>query len=317
MVTGMARKLRLEYEGAVYHIINRGNYRAAIFRDDGAKLAFLACLDEACTKARWQVHAWCIMSNHYHLALETPEANLVAGMQWLQGTFATRFNRYRQECGHLFQGRYKSFVVDPGDALGPLCHYIHLNAVRAGMTTVERLHEWAWSSLRWLANPQERASWFRPMACLEHAGGLADTPSGRRKYGEYLAWLSADTAEQKRLRFDRMGKGWVLGTREFKQQLVEEHREAATSLERGEHDLEDARVAQLEAVFAGLLAAAGKTGIDVARDPKSADWKVVIAAEMKRTTTATNQWLARALHMGSPYTVSRLTNAENPAERAA
>ncbi|MDO8539843.1 MAG: transposase [Opitutaceae bacterium] len=302
----MARKLRLEYEGAVYHIINRGNYRAAIFRDDGAKLAFLACLDEACTKARWQVHAWCIMSNHYHLALETPTANLVAGMQWLQGTFATRFNRYRHECGHLFQGRYKSIVVDPGAALGPLCHYIHLNPVRAGLTTVDRLGEWAWSSFRWLLHPKERTGWLRTEASLGHAGGLADTDAGRRKYAEYLAWLSAETTEKKRLGFERMARGWVLGTRAFKQELIAQHREAATSLERGELDLAEARLAQLDERFAKLLAAAGKTPSDVARDPKSAEWKVAMAAEMKRTTTATNQWLAQALAMGSPFTVSRL-----------
>jgi putative transposase len=308
-ICGMARKLRLEYAGAVYHIINRGNYRAAIFRDDGAKLAFLACLDEAGVKARWRVHAWCVMSNHYHLALETPEPNLVAGMQWLQGTFATRFNRFRHETGHLFQGRYKSIVVDPGAALGPLCHYIHLNPVRAGLTNVDGLADWSWTSFRWVAHPRERAEWFRVQTCLDHAGGLADTSAGHRKYGEYLAWLSAEKAEQKRLGFERMSKGWVLGTREFKQELVAQHRDAATALERGEVDLDEAREAQLERRLAELLAAAGKTAKDAGREAKSAAWKVAIAAEMKRTTTATNQWLAGALQMGSPFTVSRLVGA--------
>src|SRR5690606_32622137 len=81
----MPRTLRLEYPGAVYHVLNRGNYRNDIFREDGARLAFLACLGEACERTGWVVHAWCVMSNHYHLAVETPEPNLVAGMQWLQG----------------------------------------------------------------------------------------------------------------------------------------------------------------------------------------------------------------------------------------
>ncbi|MEN9634367.1 MAG: hypothetical protein RL077_2771 [Verrucomicrobiota bacterium] len=79
----MARNLRLKFEGAVYHVINRGNYRSALFRDDGSKLAFLACLDEAGEKSGWQVHARCVMTNHYHLAMGTPGGNLVAGMQWL------------------------------------------------------------------------------------------------------------------------------------------------------------------------------------------------------------------------------------------
>ena len=188
---------------------SRGNYRSALLRDDGAKLAFLAYLDEACEKTGWEVHTWCVRSNHFHLALATPRGNLVAGMQWLQSTFALRFHRYRRECGHLFQGRYKSLLIDPADALGPLGHSIHLNPVRTGITTVERLGDGPWSSLRWLLRPKERATWFRPMACLQHAGGLADTPAGRQKYAEYLAWLAENAPEQKRLRFDRMSKGWA------------------------------------------------------------------------------------------------------------
>ncbi|MBI3885166.1 MAG: transposase [Opitutae bacterium] len=89
----MPRKLRLESAGGIYHVINRGNYRADLFRSEKTKAAFLNCLDEACAKTGWRVHAWCLMSNHDHLAAETPRANLVEGMRWLQGTFATRFNR--------------------------------------------------------------------------------------------------------------------------------------------------------------------------------------------------------------------------------
>src|SRR5262245_47888671 len=109
----MPRKLRLEYEGAVYHVISRGNYRSDVFARDSTKAAFLKCLDEACVKAKWVVHAWCVMSNHYHLCLETPQPNLVLGMRWLQATFALRFNRLRNERGHLFQGRYKALLVAP------------------------------------------------------------------------------------------------------------------------------------------------------------------------------------------------------------
>ena len=88
----MARKLRIEYEGALYHVINRGNYRADIFASDGAREAFEECLWEACEKTGWRVHAYVIMRNHYHVALETPNGDLVAGMKWLQATFANRFN---------------------------------------------------------------------------------------------------------------------------------------------------------------------------------------------------------------------------------
>ena len=108
----MARKLRLEYPGAMYHVLNRGNYRADIFLSEGSKHAFTKCLFETCEKAGWRLHAYIIMRNHYHLALETPGGNLVEGMRWLQSTYANRFNRLRKESGHVFQGRYHALIVE-------------------------------------------------------------------------------------------------------------------------------------------------------------------------------------------------------------
>jgi len=308
-VGAMPRRLRLEYSGAVYHVINRGNYRADIFREDGAKLAFLECLGEACERAGWVVHAWGVMSNHYHLAVETPEPNLVAGMQWLQGTFAIRFNRFRREAGHLFQGRYKSLLVDPAEALGPLCHYIHLNPVRAGLVAVDKAGEWPWTSLRWLADARARASWYRPGAALSHAGGLNDTAAGRRKYLEFLAWLAADEPEQRKQRFERMSKGWVLGTAEFRADLVVEHRHAAAALDDGYSDAATRRSELLNVLLKRLLGAVGKTKADIRRDRKSALWKIAVAMEMKSDSPATNAWLADALNMGNPFRVSRLLSA--------
>jgi len=134
----MARKLRLEFPGAIYHVINRGNYRSWIFAEESTKAAFERCLFQTCERSNWLLRAFVVMGNHFHLAVETPQGNLVAGMQWLQATFANRFNRYRDERGHLFQSHYKSLVVEAGDALGQVCHYFHLNPVRAGKLT-ERL----------------------------------------------------------------------------------------------------------------------------------------------------------------------------------
>ncbi|MEN9634366.1 MAG: hypothetical protein RL077_2770 [Verrucomicrobiota bacterium] len=149
----------------------------------------------------------------------------------------------------------------------------------------------------------KRAAWYRSEACLEYAGGLADTAAGRRKDAEYLAWLAAHAPEQKRLRFDRMSKGWAVGTKEFKAALVDDHREAAAALERGEPDLAETRTARLEKRLDELLAAMGKKRGDLAVERKSAPWRVALAAEMKAGTTATNQWLADALAMGSPFQV--------------
>ena len=127
----MARKPRLEYAGAVYHVMNRGNRRQAIFRADGDRKCFLEALGEVCERTGWKVHAYVLMGNHYHLLLETPEPNLTAGMQWLQGTYTKRFNAAHREWGHLFQGRYKAIPVEPGgDYFLAVATYIHLNPMR-------------------------------------------------------------------------------------------------------------------------------------------------------------------------------------------
>jgi len=108
----MARKVRVEYPGAIYHVMNRGDRREEIFRDDDDRQRFLSTLGEACAKTGWQVHALCLMSNHFHLVIETPQGNLVAGMKWFLGTYTSRFNRRHKLFGHLFSGRYKALIVD-------------------------------------------------------------------------------------------------------------------------------------------------------------------------------------------------------------
>jgi len=108
----MARKLRVQYPGAIYHVMNRGDRREAIFSDDHDRQRFLDTLGEAREKTDWQVHAFCLMHNHFHLVLETPRANLVEGMQWFLGVYTSRFNHRHKEFGHLFSGRYKALIVD-------------------------------------------------------------------------------------------------------------------------------------------------------------------------------------------------------------
>src|ERR1035441_9604963 len=108
----MARKLRIQYPGAIYHVMNRGDRREAIFEDDEDRQRLLQTLTEACQKTGWQVHAYCLMRNHFDLVIETPQPNLVAGMKWLLGTYTSRYNRRHKEFGHLFSGRYKALIVD-------------------------------------------------------------------------------------------------------------------------------------------------------------------------------------------------------------
>ncbi len=305
----MPRTLRFEQEGAIYHVLNRGNYRADIFGSEGARTAFLKCLEEACEKTGWRVHAWCLMSNHYHLALETPVANLAEGMQWLQVTFALRFNRLRQEHGHLFQGRYKSLLVDPDAGLGPLCYYIHLNPVRASLCAVEALAEWPWTSLRWLLQPRQRPRWYTAKEFLHQAGGLADTPAGRKKYLEYLAWVAQDEPARKAMQFDRMSQGWIVGSTDFKVAMALEQRRAAAALAQGDRDAQQAGEALQQRLLDQLLKKARRTRSELHQSAKMADWKVALAAAMKARTTASNRWLAEQLHMGSLHEVSRRVSA--------
>ena len=302
---GMARPLRLESEGGVYHVLNRGNYRADIFRDVKTRAAFLRCLAETCGKTGWRIHAWCVMSNHYHLAVETPQANLVDGMRWLQGTFSTRFNRLRDERGHLFQGRYKSLVVDPDTGLGPLCHYIHLNPVRARLCTVEALPDWPWSSLSWVLNPARRAPWFEAGAALARAGDLKDTTAGRRNYLAYLAWLAEDEPARKAQQFERMSRGWIIGTTGFAKTVLDEHRDAVGRGRLRAAELQAAAEEQWEETLAALLHRAGRSREELVGAGKSADWKLALAAALKARTTVTNRWLGATLHLGNLYEVSR------------
>ncbi len=303
----MARKPRMEFEGAIYHVINRGNYRADLFRAEKTRAAFLKCLHETCAKTGWRVHAWCIMANHFHLALETPRANLVEGMHWLQVTFSMRFNRLRREQGHLFQGRYKSLLVDPA-GLGALCHYIHLNPVRAGVCPVEKLAEWPWTSAGWLFNPKQRAKWFDATAALDHAGGLRDTAAGHRKYGEYLAWLATDEPARKALNFETMSLGWVVGSAGYANALLADQKEAA------QRQLEQASgMAQREGFWREqmekLLQRLKRDPAELAKEGKFVDWKVAVAAALKARTAVTNRWLAENMHMGSMHEVSRQVSA--------
>ena len=140
----MARPLRIEYAGAVYHVTSRGNARKNIFKDDKDKEIFLEVLGRVVKRYNWLCHAYCLMGNHYHLLIETPDANLSKGMRQLNGVYTQRYNQRHKKTGHIFQGRYKAILVEKESHLLELCRYVVLNPVRAGI--VERPEDWKWSS---------------------------------------------------------------------------------------------------------------------------------------------------------------------------
>ena len=223
----MPRKLRIQYPGAIYHVMNRGDRREKIFADDQDRERFLNTLGETCGKTGWQVHAFCLMSNHFHLVVETPQPNLVAGMKWFLGTYTSRYNRRHKEFGHVFSGRYKSLVVD-GSGTGYLksvCDYVHLNPIRAGLLKRnQRLEDYLWSSYGpYLKARGQRWKWLRVDRLQGEWGIPKDSPAGRRRSGEvrdHRRKKESPEAEWKAIE-----RGWRPGEEGFRAELLVRVRE--------------------------------------------------------------------------------------------
>lgn len=196
----MPRKLRIEYAGAIYHVMSRGNNRLHIVRDDKDRERFLTTLAQACAKTGWQIHAWCLMRNHFHLVIETPQPNLVTGMKWLLGVYTKRFNIRHRTCGHLFAGRYKALPVD-GSGTGYLqtvCDYVHLNPARAKMIARgTSLESYRWSSYhQYLSEPARRPPWLRVDRLMGEKGIPKDTAAGRREFSRRMQARVLEEDEQ-------------------------------------------------------------------------------------------------------------------------
>ena len=139
----MARPLRIEYPGAIYHITSRGNARQPIYKDDKDRETFLEMLGSVVSRYGWICHAYCLMGNHYHLLIETPDGNLSQGMRQLNGIYTQHFNRRHGRVGHVFQGRFKAIVVDRDSYLLELCRYVVLNPLRAGVVGSPGRYKWS------------------------------------------------------------------------------------------------------------------------------------------------------------------------------
>jgi REP element-mobilizing transposase RayT len=279
--------------------MNRGDRREPIFKDDLDRHRFLLTLGQACDKTSWQVHAYCLMENHFHLVLETPLANLVAGMKWFLGTYTSRFNRRHKLFGHLFSGRYKSLIVD-GSGNGYLrtvCDYVHLNPVRAKLLTAEQsLREFRWSSYgEYLKTPGQRAPWLRVDRLLGEMGIPQDSAAGRRQFELVM--------EDRRQRdepgqWQSVKRGWCLGEETFRQELL-----AQMDGRMGEHHYGIERTESAEQRAARIvseeLARAGWTEGELRQRPKGDPVKLAAAARLRQETTMTLKWISRRLEMGA------------------
>jgi putative transposase len=301
------------------------NRREDIFLDDDDRKYFLKTLGEACGMTGWRVHAWVLMSNHYHLLLETPEGNLVAGMQWLQNTYTRRFNTRHQWWGRLFGDRYKAVVVE-GESpyyYETLVDYIHLNPVRARLIkpqTGQSVLDYPWSSV---AGGDAKLLKGRPPWLAASAGlavfGFEDRAGGRRAFVERLDRRAVEEAATRAgvvpvpaemdARCSHLRKGWYWGSQAFAERLLSggqktlgrsRERGYRASLEQKAHDLR--RAAEL---LAAGLRAAGLTAEQLMQRPGSDPCKVAIARTIWENTTIGQGWLARELRMGSAANVSQ------------
>ncbi|MBI2508647.1 MAG: transposase, partial [Betaproteobacteria bacterium] len=179
----MARPLRLEFPGALYHLTARGNARAPIFLDDKDRESFLQLLGKEVEQQRWRLHAYCLMDNHYHLLVETPEPNLARGMARLNAVYTAAFNRRHRRVGHVFQGRYKSILVDREAYFQELCRYIVLNPVRAKIC--KNPADYRWSSHLAALGRCAIPPWLDAQATLKSFGG--DPEARRAAYRKFVA----------------------------------------------------------------------------------------------------------------------------------
>jgi len=308
----MPRALRVEYEGAIYHVMNRGDRREPIFKDDLDRKRFVRTLGEACTKTGWQTHAWCLMPNHFHLVVETPQPNLVAGMKWFLGTYTMRFNSRHKLNGHLFGGRYKALAVD-GSGTGYLravSDYVHLNPVRAKLLAPEQpLTDYPWSSfVEYLKPASQRASWLRVDRVLGELGIPQDSEVGRQEFQramEQRRQLESGTD------YSAIRRGWCFGTDTFRNELLEvatrqvgENHEATQRQETAKQKAE--RLVQEQ------LRQHGWTEQDLKDHRKGDAAKVAIARLVRQETTVTLKWIAHRLEMGTwTHVTNRLYHTQH------
>jgi REP element-mobilizing transposase RayT len=313
----MARPLRFQYPGAIYHVMARGDGGKQVFETPADHQVFLARLGETCVSHGWRVHAWVLMGNHFHLLVETPQPNLVGGMKWLLGTFSQGWNKARQRRGHVFQGRYKSVPVGGAERdahyFRSVADYIHLNPARAGLAGggKGRLLDYPWSSLPSHATG-EGPEWLvleRVLAAFE----LAQDDRGRQAY---VDWLEARAANQEgkidETAMAALRRGWYLGDETFRTQLLCLLDQVGSAKPRArrapdgggrDHGERDAERLLVEGSAALKLPADSAGLADIRKgDPR----KAVLAALIRRHTGVGTDWLAARLQMGHPGSVSRL-----------
>jgi REP element-mobilizing transposase RayT len=334
----MPRQVRIEFAGATYHVMCRGDRREAICEDDTDRECFVGTLAQARKRAGWLIHAYVLMGNHYHLLVETPEPNLVRGMTWFQTTYTVRYNARHRTSGHLYGGRYKAVLVEAPDGgsagdvnyFSTLVDYIHLNPIRAGLIEVADDRPPAVESYRWSSLPEYRKKRSARPEFLETGRGfgsfgLKDGPAGRRQFVERVV-LRAQRGKLEECGLaeiegqglqSTLRRGWCYGSPTFKEQMlaVAEDLLSRRSPKRDRSknyrgaDSSDYGIKRAEAIIDSGLAAFDLDQEKLGEMKKSADEKSLIAAIVRKETTVKASWVAEKLQMGSVANVTRASKA--------
>ena len=320
----MPRSVRHEYAGAVYHVICRGNNGQSIFKADKGRRLFLSTMEEVCHQAGWRIHAYVLMSNHYHLLLETPEANLVAGMKWFQGTYTQRFNAMFSCCGHLFQGRYKALPIESkrdGAYFRAVGNYIHLNPFRAGVAGIgmdKPLEKYCWSSYpAYVGRRKNIPCWLTLERLLRACEFDIQSPNAQSDYHALLesrmrgnsSGGSVDEEVEKQLK-----RGWFVGGEPFKKWLAEQLPSQSDNLrgtQRAAHDEKEAERLLAEALEVLCLSETELLSLKNTRMEKQA-----VVWLLKKHTTSEVAWIARRLSMGHRTNASRAISRFDRADDA-
>lgn len=292
----MARPLRIEFAEALYHVTSRGNERRPIFRSDRDRRTFLTLLEQAAKRFRWSITAYVLMTNHFHLVIQTPDPNLSRGMQWLNGTYAAWFNHRHQRAGHLLQGRFHAFLVEKESYFAELLRYVVLNPVRAKM--VERPEDYRWSSYRATAGLEAAPVWLDLASAL---GWLSVDPAASKM--AYREFILAKIGCEDRL-WDKVTHAMYLGSEQWTRQMrkVVESRPRST-----DHPKPQRAVGRPDLrTIVKTVAVIGSTSREALRSVKGGQLRRLVAWLGWHEGLATLRSIAAALRLRSEGYVSNL-----------
>lgn len=305
----MPRQKRVEYEGAIYHVMAKGNRGSVIVEDDVDRECFVQTLAELVERAGWELFAWVLMDDHYHLIVRTPEANLVEGMTWFQSTFTKRSNGRHKMSGHLFAGRYQTHIVEAGQSLRQVIDFVHLNPVRNGCVALDTLDSYCWGSVfDYRVPPSGRRTQMSVAGALQ-AMRVSDTKKGRERYWEELKDLSGNEVDEMQVR-----SGWIVGSDQFVA-------EVSSLLEIGVEDIKNgyggAQLRGASELIARKMIAEHLDELELSEKkflklPALDERKASIAYQIRKKTNMPLPWIAKELSISSVRALSKALQEQAP-----